>query len=99
MFLAIIIGIVYLMPVAVALVYLGTWRLNWRPRFKRLIPILIVLIIGVILSLFIVLYNSPTLIILGWIGLIVTGVASALLAALTVATAVAKPFTKQQVAN
>ncbi len=99
MFLAIIIGIVYLMPVAVALVCLGTWRLNWRPRFKRLIPILVVLIIGVILSLFIVLYNSPTLIILGWMGLIVTGVASALLAALTVATAAAKPFTKQQVAN
>jgi hypothetical protein len=99
MFLAIIIGIVYLMPVAVALACLGTWRLNWRPRFKRLIPVLVVLIIGVILSLFIVLYSSPTLIILGWIGLIVTGVASALLAALTVATAAAKPFTRQQVAS
>ena len=87
------------MPVAVALACLGTWRLNWKPRFKRLIPILVVLIIGIILSLFLVLYSSPTLIILGWIGLVITGVASALLAALTVATAAAKPFTKQKVAN
>ncbi len=93
-FLALIIGVVYVTPVAVAVACLGTWKLRWKPTFKKMIPPIVLLTVGVILVMLAASFRSPTYTTVGWVGLIITGVATAFLVAIAVSVTASKPITR-----
>ncbi|MBS7645169.1 MAG: hypothetical protein QXR65_03970 [Candidatus Bathyarchaeia archaeon] len=91
-FVALVIGLIYAAPLAAAVALLGTWRLRWKPSFRKLIAPTVLLILGVILAALAALYHSPMYTAIGWGGVILTGIATAYLVAAAVAVAASKPL-------
>jgi hypothetical protein len=91
-FLALIIGLIYAAPIAVIVALLGTWRLKWKPSFRKLIAPVILLALGVILAVLAAVYHPPIYTAIGWVGVILTGIATAYLVAAAAAVAASKPL-------
>ncbi|MEM2122161.1 MAG: hypothetical protein QXE79_00830 [Candidatus Bathyarchaeia archaeon] len=96
MFIALIIGLIYVAPLAVAVALLGTWRLKWKPSFKKLIAPCALLAVGVILAVLATVYHSPIYTAVGWVGVILVGVATAYLVAAAAAVAASKPLASRR---
>lgn len=94
-FVALILGLVYITPLAVAIALLGAWKFRWKPSFKKLIPPIILLVVGIILAALAAIYQSPTYTAIGWVGIILAGIATAYLTAAAVAVAASKPLTRR----
>ncbi|MGC8849937.1 MAG: hypothetical protein ACP5QI_05635, partial [Candidatus Bathyarchaeia archaeon] len=86
-FIALIIGLIYVAPISVALALIGTWRRKWKPSFKKLIAPVALLAAGVILAVLAAVYHSPIYTAIGWVGVILVGAATAYLVAAAAAVA------------